>query len=208
MRFNSRLIRRFVTSAAAFVVLTTGVAARESNNQGDAPQQPKSTADAWRQALPQNEEPDPSAAVADDVRRGSPEETRAEIERRFGELEQGWANAIRAGDADSLRRLLAADFTHAGPGSNGGAFVLDKARYVAQALRDSKTTTHRLDQLSVRVYDDAAVVSGLYVRDEAAPAEGTEGDFAFTDVWVRKAGVWRAVSRHLSRLPAGAAARQ
>jgi hypothetical protein len=212
MRYDSRLLRRFITPAAAFiflasVVLTSVVGARASHGQGDAPQQPKSTADAWRQALPQNEEPDPSSGVVGDARRGSPEETREEIERRLGELEQNWANAIRAGDADSLRRLLSADFTHAGPGSEGGAFVLGKARYVADALRDAKTAAHRLDQLSVRVYDDAAVVSGLYVREEGAPAASAEGDFAFTDVWVRKAGVWRAVSRHLSRLPSGAAAK-
>jgi ketosteroid isomerase-like protein len=206
MTSDSRLLRRFITLAAAFVILTSAVAAQGSNSQGDASQQPKSTADAWRQALPQHEEPDPSVAAAGDARRGSPEETREEIERRLGELEQSWSNAVRAGDADSLRRLLAADFTHAGPGAENGAFSLNKAAYVAQAMRDAKTGAHRLDQLRVRVYDEAAVVSGLYVRDETA-AGGADGDFAFTDVWVRKAGVWRAVSRHLSPLPAGAAAK-
>jgi|GEM_PF-1158722 len=207
MRSERRRLRLFITSAAALVCLTSVAAGQGRTGQGEAPQQPRSTAEAWKQALPQHEEPDPSAAAAGDARRGSAEDTRQEIERRLGELEQSWVDAVRAGDAVSLRRLLAPDFAHAGAGAEGSPFALDKAAYVAHVMRESKTAAHRLDRLRVRVYDDTAVVSGLYVRDEAA-ADGAGGDFAFTDVWVKKAGVWRAVSRHSSPLPAGAAAKQ
>ncbi|HZI16985.1 MAG TPA: nuclear transport factor 2 family protein [Pyrinomonadaceae bacterium] len=183
------------------------MAANGAAAQGAGGQQPRSTADAWKQALPQHEEPDPSAAVTNDIRRGSPEERREEIEKRLSELEQHWMGAIRAGDADSLRRILAADFAHAGGDGEGDSLILGKAEYVAHTLREPKLGSHAIDRLRVRVYEDTAVVSGLYRQGEPAAPGTAAGDFVFTDVWVKKAGVWRAVSRHLSRVPDGPAAK-
>jgi hypothetical protein len=208
MTTGARRFRYLIASVAAIICLAVGGAAGQGNaGRSEPSQQPKSTADAWRQALPQQEEPDPSATVVSDIRRDSAEETREAVERRLGELEQSWADALRTGDAESLRRLLAADFTHAGASTEGATFTLGKADYVAHALRGAKLNAHTLDQIKVRIYDGAAVVSGLLVRSEANAPGATTADFAFTDVWVRRAGVWRAVSRHLSSVPAEGAAK-
>lgn len=73
------------------------------------------------------------------------------------ELGQEWAAAERRGDAQTLDRLLAADFVGIGP----FGFVLTKeqwlVRYTGGALRYD---AFALEEVRVRAYGDAAIATG------------------------------------------------
>jgi ketosteroid isomerase-like protein len=61
--------------------------------------------------------------------------------------------------------------------------------------------THHVDDVRVRVFGDTAVVTGRTVVTGAAGAAGEETvGLRFTDVFVRRAGRWKAVASHATRL--------
>lgn len=203
---------RFGCVAAALLMLvglsSTFVRAQGQSKQADDARKPASTADAWKQAMPDSEE----AASEEDAKKvaavSTAEDTPAQLEKRLGELERGWLDAVSARDAAALRRILAADFTFIDARAAG--HYLDRKQYLADAVRERRPDSYSLDELKVRLYanSDAAVVDGWYRQQNAAAGEPCGGGLLFTDVWVRRAGIWKAVSRHLSCLPAVAPQRQ
>ena len=56
----------------------------------------------------------------------------------------------------------------------------------------------RLDDVSVHVYGDAAVVSGLITEKSKLRDKDTSGKRRFTDVFVKRDGRWPAVASHES----------
>jgi len=52
--------------------------------------------------------------------------------------------------------------------------------------------------LGVRVYADAAVVTGRVRRSRERAGQMVEDDWRFTKVYVRTAGAWRVVAYHAS----------
>src|SRR3569833_318233 len=74
------------------------------------------------------------------------------------EIGQQWAEAELRGDADAIGTLLDADFVCVGP----LGFVLDKQQYLAgRRSGDLKQQAFTLEDVRVRVYDDAAVAVGV-----------------------------------------------
>jgi hypothetical protein len=189
-----------VTALLALAMAVVAAAAQEKPKQGDDTQKAGGAAEVWKQALPDAEELAPPGAGVKRGAGGAEEDTPAATELRLRELERKWADATKAGDAVALKGFLAADFTLAG--ARAPASLLDKKQYLAETLRDLKLESYSLDELRVRVYLDTAVVNGRYKQRATMANEDWSGDFLFTDVWVKKAGSWKAVSRHVSRLPA------
>lgn len=190
-----------VATALFALALTVAAAAQEKPQHGDDAQKTGGTADAWKKALPDAEEiAAPPGAGAKRAAGGAEEDTPAATQERLLALERKWMDAAKAGDAVSLKRFLAADFTLAG--FRATETLIDKKQYVAQTLRDLKLESYSLDDVRVRVYLDTAVVSGRYKQRATMANEDWSGDFLFTDVWIKQAGSWKAVSRHVSRLPA------
>ncbi|HEX7964701.1 MAG TPA: nuclear transport factor 2 family protein [Gammaproteobacteria bacterium] len=116
----------------------------------------------------------PFAAHADDA-------------RTLLDLEQRWAAAAAARDHAALDAILADDFTDVS--------WQGKLRSKADALAAPAAPVRMrqtLSELKVRVYGDTAVVTGLNM------AAAVDGSFTtrirFTDVFIRHAGTWRAVS--------------
>jgi ketosteroid isomerase-like protein len=177
--------------------LTVAASAQERPKQGDDAQKTGGTDGAWRRALPDAEVTAPPGSGARAA--AGAEDTPAETEKRLRDLEQKWMDAMKSGDATSLKRFLAADFTLAS--GRATETLIDKKQYVAETLRDLKVETYSLEELRVRVYLDTAVVSGRYKQRATMANEDWSGDFVFTDVWIKQAGGWKAVSRHVTRLP-------
>ncbi|MCA1615558.1 MAG: nuclear transport factor 2 family protein [Acidobacteria bacterium] len=157
---------------------------------------PASAADAWKQALPESEV---EATSADAAPAAAGAETFEQIEKRLRALEGRWMEAIKAQDGAALDRILADDFTFVGDQSVAAS--LDRSAYTASALKDWKLTSYSFDSLTVRVYGDTAVVSGVFKQQAAASGKQWSGDFLVTDVWIKQGRRWRVVTRHLSPAP-------
>jgi ketosteroid isomerase-like protein len=105
------------------------------------------------------------------------------------ELEARRCAAVAAGDLDGLADTLADDYLHVW----GGGTTTGKVAYVAELKAGPRT--HERSNLVVRVYGDAAVVTGDVLNTMSYPGRPVRVVRAFvTQVAVRSAGGWRFVS--------------
>jgi len=63
---------------------------------------------------------------------------------------------------------------------------------------DSVITSWVKDEMKVRVYGDAAVVTGRDTIKETYKGKDTSDQYRFTDTWVKRAGRWQCVAAHSS----------
>ena len=102
-------------------------------------------------------------------------------------LEHRWLSAIRSGDRQALDGILADGFTDID--TNGR--TRDRAEAIAHASAPPDTT-QKITQLQVRVFGDTAIANGI--NTVHSQSRGWTVGVAFTDVFVRGHGAWRAVS--------------
>jgi ketosteroid isomerase-like protein len=111
-------------------------------------------------------------------------------ERAILDLITEWAKARIDGDVVFLERFYAPELTI--NAMNGS--VVSRARDIAAfANRDIKPEVVEDDDMTVRIYGDTAVVTGIeHVRGTAS---GRQGEFRlpFTKVLVQKRNVWQLV---------------
>ena len=103
-------------------------------------------------------------------------------------LEDQWRRAQKANDAAAFEALLSPDLTFIGTSGT----LRDRAGFMASRA-DSKlprAESYEYSELRVRVFGDAAVVTGR----EATTGAGVAFQGRFTHVWVRQGGGWRLVA--------------
>jgi ketosteroid isomerase-like protein len=115
--------------------------------------------------------------------------------RELESLEKVWNEAHEHGDADALEALWADDMEVAVPKMP----VLTKAdaEKFARSGR-MKFLRYQTSDIRIRVYDNAAVVTGRLQRTRSVNGQETSDDWRFTKVYVREAKKWRVVSFHAS----------
>ena len=106
-------------------------------------------------------------------------------------LEDVWVNAIIQKDVTVLDRIMADDFSGISP--NGYPYTK------AEAISDLKSgfyvvNSMTMEHVNVRVYGDMALVTFYQNENSHFGDENSSGRYAFTDVWVKQDGTWRAVS--------------
>jgi ketosteroid isomerase-like protein len=115
------------------------------------------------------------------------------------QLEHDWDTAYRSGDAVFIERLLAAEFiaTYA-DGTRG-----DKAEELRRAANfDQQIESSTLDDFTVKIYGDTAVV--WMTQRLVGPSKGRrlELTFRYTDVFVLRDGRWQCVASQSTPVPA------
>jgi len=106
-----------------------------------------------------------------------------ELER----LETVWNEAHEHGDADALEVAVPK------------MPVMTKADALKFARSGRmKFLSYRTSDIRVRVYDNAAVVTGRLQRTRSMNGQEISDDWRFTKTYVREAGQWRVVSFHAS----------
>jgi hypothetical protein len=114
-----------------------------------------------------------------------------ELER----LETVWNEAHEHGDADALEKLWADDMEVAVPKMP----VMTKADVLKFARSGRmKFLSYKTSDIRVRVYDNAAVVTGRLQRTRSMNGQEISDDWRFTKTYVRETGQWRLVSFHAS----------
>lgn len=117
-------------------------------------------------------------------------ETLAALEK----LNSEWLTAYKTRDGAALDRILADDFEAIYPGGR----ILRKADLIRSATNPARTVSEiAWDDLKILVFGDVAVVRAR----SRIVGKNAEGDFSsrndYADVYVRRAGAWRAVSAHV-----------
>lgn len=117
-------------------------------------------------------------------------ETVAALEK----LNSEWLTAYKTRDGAALDRILADDFEAIYPGGR----ILRKADLIRSATNPARTVSEiAWDDLKILVFGDVAVVRAR----SRIVGKTAEGDFSsrndYADVYVRRAGAWRAISAHV-----------
>lgn len=108
-------------------------------------------------------------------------------EKQLLDLEQRWLVAGEQRDIPVLKEILADDFVDV---SYQGR-LRNKADHLAATLAPSMSR-QTLEELKVRFYGDTGIVNGL---DVTVTQDGSATyKVRFTDVFVKRAGRWQAVS--------------
>ncbi|HSP06214.1 MAG TPA: nuclear transport factor 2 family protein [Acidobacteriota bacterium] len=108
-------------------------------------------------------------------------------------LEKVWNDAHMQGDADSLDALWADELTV----TVSGMPVLTRADAIAFARSGRmKFQQYETSDLQVRIYGDAAVVTGRLLRTRTINNRTATDDWRFTKVYIRRSDKWRVVAWH------------
>ena len=120
---------------------------------------------------------------------------REHAEQEVARRADAWATAELRADTAFLKRTLADDFIGVGP----LGFMLNKQAWLARHQSgDLKYDALDLNEVTVRVYGEAAVVIGRQVQSAAYRGNSIPGQFRITLVFVHQQGQWRLASLHLS----------
>ena len=121
----------------------------------------------------------------------SSEDDKQELER----LERVWNEAHEHGDTDVLLSLWADDLEVDVPKMP----VMSKTEVMAFASSGRmKFLRYATSDINIRVYGDAAVVTGRLQRTRTLNGQELSDDWRFTKVYIRHAQMWRVVSFHAS----------
>jgi imidazolonepropionase-like amidohydrolase/ketosteroid isomerase-like protein len=113
--------------------------------------------------------------------------------KELRDLVRLWDEASVKGDAVTLDRLLADEFTFVG-GPRRTAYL----ESVRAKLPDTYVESAVSDNLQVQVYGDTAVVTGLDTVKGKNRGQAYENTYLYIDVWVKRAGRWQCVKAYSS----------
>jgi len=115
--------------------------------------------------------------------------------QQLQQLEQVWNQAQVNGDADALNNLWTDDLEVDVP----RMAVMGKPEALSFARSGHMKFLHyETSDLRIRVYGEAAVVSGRMQRTRSMNGKEISDDWRFTKVYVKQAQQWRVVSFHAS----------
>ena len=122
---------------------------------------------------------------------------REHAEQEVARLADIWVTAELRGDTPLLERTLADDFIGIGP----LGFMLTKQEWLARHQSgDLHYDSFNLDEVKVRVYNDAAVLIGRQVQEGAYRSNSIKAQFRTTLVFVQQQGQWQLASLQLSTI--------
>jgi hypothetical protein len=121
----------------------------------------------------------------------------AQDERELLKVEAALCRAFETGDVAMLRKSLDARFTL----TDSKGTVTDLEQNLAEvAKKDPVYEVFRNHHQKIRLYGDAAVVTGITTLKGHSGKTRFEGDFQFTDTWVYRDGQWKLAASHATRL--------
>ena len=119
------------------------------------------------------------------------------VEEELTKLAIAWGEAFYTRDVAFADRFLADDYT----GTEEKGIVMTKV----QEIEDLKSGVHLstsgvLDDMKVRVYGDAAVVTGRNTVKGLYQGKEFTSRYRWTHTLIRRDGRWQCVASHISRI--------
>ncbi len=118
-------------------------------------------------------------------------------EQELVKLEQEWTNADLKMDWSTMDRILADDYVLID--RDGQVHTKNECRAYYRS-GEGKVLALATDDMKVRVYGDAAVVTMRTMIKETYKGEEISDVVRATNTWIKKAGRWQCVSTHSSRI--------
>jgi len=114
-------------------------------------------------------------------------------EQELRALNEGYIRALLNGDVDWYRARLADEFVCI----ESDGLILDKATFLRRTAWGSTLASYSLDDVTVRIYGDVALVRAKGMWTDKA---GISGFSRYVDVYVQSGGEWKVVSAQVTRL--------
>jgi ketosteroid isomerase-like protein len=111
-------------------------------------------------------------------------------ERTLRRLEDAWAQAVVRRDAAALRRFVAPDWVYS---DESGIMTRDAGIAAFTSGTDTVHSASNSD-MRVRVYGNAAVVTGILHMKGRGPGGPFTHRYRYTDTWIQQDGRWQAVA--------------
>jgi hypothetical protein len=122
---------------------------------------------------------------------------REQTEQEVARLVDAWATAELHGDVAFLERILADDFVGIGP----LGFMLTKQEWLARHQSgDLKYTAFNVDEVKVRAYAEAALVTCRQLQQATHRGTNVPGQFRSSLMFVFQDGQWRLAGLQLSAI--------
>jgi ketosteroid isomerase-like protein len=113
-------------------------------------------------------------------------------------IEDQWATAIERQDGAAIERFAAEDFRFL---EEDGRW-LNRSEYIAARSHNPDNVKSAVqDQIEVRKYGDAAIATGRSILHGTRAGKSFVYRFRWTDMYVRRDGLWQVVSGQLTPLP-------
>lgn len=113
-------------------------------------------------------------------------------------LENAWGHAIEAKDTKALDMLLASSFVAVEIDGS----VSSKSEFLASIKAPDYQPSQAInEQISVRVYGDAAVVNGIFRIKGVEKGKPYVHRERFTDTWIRQNQTWQCVASQATLIP-------
>jgi ketosteroid isomerase-like protein len=111
---------------------------------------------------------------------------------KLHDLNRDYIAAVQAGNVGRFEEILAAEFYC----SNPDGTLVDRRGFLAQTAKPVAISALRAHDVLIRRFGDAAII---HARTTYSLPDGRQAGGRYTDVWVRQAGTWKAVSAHVTR---------
>jgi ketosteroid isomerase-like protein len=113
------------------------------------------------------------------------------VEQTLMQMERDWGTAEIRKDYGAVGRILADDWV----GVDYSGNVVDKAQAIEDLKAGTSTlTSEELGPMTVRVFGNAAVVTGSDTENSTDRGKDSSGRYVWTDVFVFRNGRWQAVA--------------
>ena len=131
------------------------------------------------------------AALAQEPAKAGGGKAAGSVAQSLMDMENQWAKASKAGNADALAPMLAEDFV----ALDSDGSMRTKSEALAR-MKKAKWVTNEIGDMKVMVHGDAAVVTGSWTgKGTDADGKATDTKERWADTWVKMSnGKWQCVA--------------
>ena len=120
-------------------------------------------------------------------------------EIQIRQLERAWNQAEAKQEVKEVANLV--DDTLVYTDYDGS--IMNKAEYLKWVAAPEQKADHLFDEgLTVHIYGNAAVVTGIYRESGINKGKHYVVRSRYTDTWIKRDGLWRCVASHSTLIPA------